>query len=194
MQKGAAKFLPEEVAFDIDGVVADTIRAFIKAARINYGIEIEYKEITEYEFWDVIDIDEKTCEEIIHRILKYPMTMGIRPMRGAVEVLTELSQRGPLLFVTARTEKDGIFEWVRQALSSVGSDSICLEATGSHEEKVPVLLQNNVKCFVDDRLETCYLLGETTINPVVFEQPWNQKPHPFRTVRNWEEIADMIEW
>ena len=59
---------------------------------------------------------------------------------------------------------------------------------------VPVLLEHGVRYFVEDRLETCYLLDEGSVAPIVFEQPWNQKPHPFKTVRNWHEISDMIAW
>ena len=29
---------------------------------------------------------------------------------------------------------------------------------------------------------------------VFVEQPWNRKPHPYRVVRDWEEISGLIDW
>ncbi|MDY6970968.1 MAG: haloacid dehalogenase [Thermodesulfobacteriota bacterium] len=188
------KILPSELAFDIDGVFADSFRLFIRTAREQYGISIEYEDITDYDFRRVIDIDEKTRQEIINEILDNPLEIGIQAISGAVRVLTSLSNLGPLLFVTARPNRDAILEWVQNKLELVDDAVIHLEATGTQEEKLPVLLRHGVKYFVEDCLETCYLLEETSVSPIVFEQPWNRKPHPFHKVRNWDEISAMIEW
>ena len=190
----SVKIPPYELAFDIDGVFADTFRTFVETARKQYGIHIEYEDITEYDFRQVIDIDEKTSHEIIQMILDNPLAMGIQPVFGAVEVLFRLSQTGPLLFVTARPEKESILQWIQRYLPVADMSIIRLEATRTHEEKLPVLLKHGIRYFVEDRLETCYLLEKTSITPIVFEQPWNRKPHPFQTVKDWHEIEVLIQW
>lgn len=194
MKTGLKKIPYSELAFDIDGVIADTFRAFVEMARGRYGIQVRYDDITEYDFRKVMDIDETTLNRIIQRILDDPLGMGIQPMNGAVEVLTRLKDLGPLILVTARPEKTAILEWLQEHFHFTGSNGIHLEATGNHTEKLPILLNHGVRYFVEDRLETCYLLDEASVAPIVFEQPWNQKPHPFQTVKNWNEISDMIEW
>jgi beta-phosphoglucomutase-like phosphatase (HAD superfamily) len=35
-----------EIAFDFDGVVADTFRLFVEMARRDFNVEIDYNEIT----------------------------------------------------------------------------------------------------------------------------------------------------
>lgn len=187
------KIAPGDLAFDIDGVFADTFRVFVETAR-DYGVDVEYEDITEYDFREVIDIDEETSNEIIRRILDNPLAMGIPPVKGAVEVLTRLLQFGPLLFVTARPERESILKWVEETLHLADTSVIRLEATCTHKEKLPVLLEYGISYFVEDRLDTCYLLEKTSITPIVFEQPWNRKPHPFQTVRNWCEIEALIRW
>jgi uncharacterized HAD superfamily protein len=194
MTNNSAKILPRELAFDIDGVVADTFRIFVKTAKEIYGIEIEYENITEYEFWEIIDLDREATERIIQMILDQPLEMGIRPIGGAVEVLKRLSKIEPLLFVTARPDEYSILKWVQKELGLEGTDTVCVKAAGNHSEKLPVLLEHGKKYFIEDRLETCYLLDEASVTPIVFAQPWNRKPHPFRTVRNWQEIDAMIDW
>ncbi len=64
--------------------------------------------------------------------------------------------------------------------------------TISFEDKKDVLLDKKVAYFVEDRLETCFLLHDAGISPVVFKQPWNRKPHPFPEVGNWQELETMI--
>ncbi|UCF82926.1 MAG: haloacid dehalogenase [Desulfobacteraceae bacterium] len=190
----SGKIPPYELAFDVDGVFADTFRTFVETAREHYGIQLEYEDITEYDFRQVIDIDEKTSHEIIQMILDNPLAMGIQPVFGAVDVLSRLSQTGPLLFVTARPERESILQWIQQYLPVPDMSVIRLEATSTHEEKLPVLLKHGIRYFVEDRLETCYLLEKTSITPIVFEQPWNRKPHPFQTVKDWHEIEALIQW
>jgi hypothetical protein len=67
-------------------------------------------------------------------------------------------------------------------------------ATGTHESKAGVLLEHNISHFVDDRLETCYLLRDAGITPVLFKQPWNRELHPFIEIENWGELEALIEF
>jgi hypothetical protein len=48
--------------------------------------------------------------------------------------------------------------------------------------------------FVEDRLATCCLLEKNSIKPILFEQPWNRKPHPFPVVKSWDELSTLIAW
>ncbi len=194
MSLGSNGIPPRELAFDIDGVVADTFRIFIETASKNYGVHIDYESVTEYNFWEILGLDEKMCGEIIQGILDHPLEMGIRPIPGAVEVLTRLSEITPLLFVTARPDRVSIINWIQQELGIRDTGRIRLEATGTHLEKLPVIIEYGARYFVEDRLETCYLLDQGPVIPIVFEQPWNRKPHPFQTVKNWDELSAMIAW
>ena len=194
MQPEFTKIPPAKLAFDIDGVFADTFRVFIKKAWNEYGIQIVYEDITEYDFRTLIDIDDEISKKILESLLDNPLEIGIKPISGAVDVLRRLSRIGPLLFVTARPKRGAILEWVQEYLQVVDMNIIRLEATGSQDEKLPVLMKYGVEYFVEDNLETCYLLNQHCVEPIVFEQPWNRKPHPFRAVKDWEELSGMIEW
>ena len=185
---------PGEIAFDIDGVVADTFRVFVHIAQTEYGYRFDYEDITEYEFLRVIPMDEEIGDTIIRSLVDHPLAHGIKPLKGAVQVLTRLSELGPLLFVTARDDRGPIMKWVLNQLPHVKRDLVRLEATSTHSQKLPVLMEHGIRYFVDDRLETGYLLRQASITPIIFEQPWNRKAHPFHVVKNWEEIARMICW
>jgi hypothetical protein len=188
------RIAPNEIAFDVDGVFADTFRLFVAKARSDYGYRFEYEDITEYDFMKVLDMDAEASDAIVQTLIESPLESGVRPISGAVRVLTRLSLCAPLHFVTARPQKKPILDWVEHQLPEVDRGRIRLEVTGVHTEKIPVLMEMGFKYFVEDRLDTCPLLEQNGITPILFEQPWNRKPHPYQVVRDWDDISLLIDW
>ena len=185
----------KSLAFDIDGVFADTMTLFLDIARDEYNINsIKYEDITNYMLEECIDIDTKTINEIIIRIMDGSYAAELKPLDGAVEVLTRIGRNhGALLFVTARPYIGHIQDWILKLLP-LESELIDLVATGSFEDKADVILSKGYSCFVEDRLDTCFLLKDAGINPVLFKQPWNRGSHPFLEVDTWSELESMIEF
>ena len=186
---------PASVAFDIDGVFADTMTLFIDIARDEYDIDgISYEDITCYQLEDCLDIDKTIIQDIITKLLDGTYAAPLNAIEGASEVLTRLGRvYRPLLFVTARPYPGPIYDWILNALQ-LDSNSIEVVTTGSFEDKADELLRRGISYFVEDRLETCFLLKEAGITPVLFKQPWNRDPHPFREVGTWRELESLIEF
>jgi hypothetical protein len=66
--------------------------------------------------------------------------------------------------------------------------------TGSYENKTNVLLERKIACFVEDRIDTCDLVHQAGILPILYKQPWNRVPHPYREVGSWEELEALIDF
>ncbi|UCD89837.1 MAG: haloacid dehalogenase [Desulfobacterales bacterium] len=186
---------PASVAFDIDGVFADTMTLFLDIAREEYEIDgIKYEDITCYALEDCVDIESEIIEKIITKIMDGNHNAPLKPISGATNVLTRLGQRyGPILFVTARLYDGPISDWIQSVLP-LSADSITVIATGSFEAKTEVLSERNVLYFVEDRLETCFPLKAAGITPVLFKQPWNRRNHPFIEVGTWSELESLINF
>ena len=185
---------PTDIAFDIDGVFANTMGLFLEIARKDYGINhIRYEDITEYFLEDCLDIDSEIIRVIINRILEGEFEPELRPIDGAVEVLSDIGEAHRLLFVTARPQLPTVKGWVHSKLPLKASD-IEVVATGTFEGKADVLSARGIRYFVEDCLEVCYLLSERGINPILFSQPWNRSSdHPFREVSSWAEIRALVD-
>ena len=192
--KGSNTIAPGNIAFDIDGVFADTMALFLEIAGKEYGINnIQYQDITEYFLEDCLDIDPEIIRVIINRILEGNFEQELKPLDGSVEVLSEIVEAHPVLFVTARPERTTIKEWVDRMLP-VRSSTIEVVATGNFEAKGVVLNARGIQYFVEDCLDVCYMLREHAITPVLFRQPWNRSSHhPFREVGSWAEIRDLLD-
>ncbi len=188
------KIKPNEIAFDIDGVVADTMASFIKVAKERYGIEgIRREDIKSYWLEDCLPIDEKIIGEIIGEILKDPFNTDLKPMDGAVEVLTKLAKKSSLVFVTARPIKEPIVEWLRTTLKQVDKSYINVIATGRHEAKIDVLKKLNISYFLEDHLDTCIQLFDAGIGAIVYDHPWNQGKTPFLRIKKWAELKGLLD-
>jgi uncharacterized protein len=186
---------PGELAFDIDGVCADTMNLFIDIAETVYGFRnIRYEDISEYELGTLGGVDSALAVEIIQRILDGNHDLRLLPLDGAAPVLKRLNQHHrPTLFVTARPSADQIFDWICDTFL-VRPEDIEVVATGSFDGKTDVLLERGIRYFVEDRLDTCFQISHGGIHPIVFRQPWNRKPHPFTEIGTWQELETMIRF
>jgi len=186
---------PVSIAFDIDGVIADTMTLFLDIARDEFDIRgIRYEDITAYNLADCIDMAPELIDRVIARLLDGGYRSRLRPIPGAPEVLQRLARRsGAVLFVTARPNVGPIGDFIR-SIMPVEPECFDIVATGSFDAKAEVLKLRNITHFVEDRLETCYTLITAGITPVLFAQPWNREPHPFIEVSSWQEIEELICW
>ncbi len=189
------KIDPSVVAFDIDGVVADTMRLFMAIAESEYGIEpIRYEDILDYDLRNCLDVSDDVMMEIIIKIIAGDFSMPLCPIDDAPRVLNLLNRyHRPTLFVTARPEKAYIAQWLCDTIG-LKTGAIEVVATGSFEGKQEILARHNIRCFVEDRLETCFMLADAGIEPIVFRQPWNRKRHPFKEVASWREIESLLDF
>ncbi|MFZ2448404.1 MAG: hypothetical protein WAW37_18750 [Syntrophobacteraceae bacterium] len=190
----ACRINPLELAFDIDGVVADTMEVFVRLAHERYGLTHLTKEhISCYNLYTCLGLEKEILDDLICLTLDDPHTMEIPPMPGAAEVLTELARGAPLRFVTARIWPESITDWIYQTLPDVSPDRITVIASGAPEVKPGILKELDVRYFVEDRVETCRQLKEAGIQPLLFVQPWNrhEPADGFIRVENW---AGLKEW
>jgi len=183
----------ESIAFDIDGVVADTMGLFIQIAQEQFQLNIQYEDITNYDLTKCLDIDFETVWTIIEQILSGKLNDRLNPIDNAAMVLQHLSQKtNSLLFVTARPDATAIEQWFLQTLN-MNQSKYKIIATGNFEQKASVLRDHHIKYFVEDRMETCRLLSKKKFVPIVYRHPWNRESHTFIEVGSWDEINALID-
>ncbi len=184
----------ESLAFDIDGVIADTMELFIGIVRRYHGIShIRKEDIVAYQLERCLDMDEEVVNDAIGRILGGNYDLPLRPISGARRVLRRISQHHNLLMVTARPYPGPMEKWLAQLLD--GCPCRCrIVSVGSHEAKAAVLKEAGITHFVEDRLDTCFILDKEGIVPILFRQPWNRQVHPFLEVAGWDQLEALLSW
>ena len=184
---------PTELAFDIDGVVADTMSLFVRLAHDRYGLShITKDNMTCYNLHNCLNLEPEVIDDLICLTLDDEHTLQIPPMPMAPDVLTELANHGPLRFVTARIWPESIISWLQQTLPQVSPENIQVIATGLPEAKLAILKDLQVRYFVEDRLETCHLLAQDGIQPLLYDQPWNRVPNQFPRFDSWLQLRQIM--
>lgn len=181
------------VGFDIDGVVADTMRAFIRIAREEYNIDTLHKGmITSYWLERCLPIPEEVVLKIVHQLVHEPLYVGLNPIQHAREALLAYAQRSPLIFVTARPEQAPIHRWLQELLPELPETHIQVIATGQHSAKALLLKDLGIETFIEDHLETCHQIHQAGIQALVFDQPWNQGNTPCRRLHSWKDFLKYL--
>lgn len=184
---------PNELAFDIDGVVADTMAVFVRLAHDRYGLTHLRKEHMHcYNLYQCLDLAPDVIDDLVCLTLDDEHTLQIPPIPAAPDVLTELAEHAPLRFITARIWPESITQWLHLVLPAVPAEHIQVVATGAPEAKLKVLQELGVRYFVEDRLETCHFLAEDGISPLLFDQPWNRTPNRFPRFDSWRQLRRVI--
>lgn len=187
---------PSEIAFDIDGVVADTMAVFVQLAHERYGLtHLTRDDLHCFNLYDCLQVDRSIVDDLICLTLDDEHTLLAPPVPGAGLVLSRLALHGPLRFVTARIWPESIIRWLHHNLPEVAPESIQVVATGDPEAKAGVLRQMGIRYFVDDRLETCRQLVLQGFRPLLFDQPWNRQPSgdEFPRILSWSQLAGWFD-
>jgi hypothetical protein len=169
------------------------MRLFLDIARDEFGLRhLRYNDITSYSLEACLDVEPDRIERIVERLLGAEATWRLTPMDGAPEVVNRMGKEtGSVLFVTARPRAEEIEAWLGKILH-LPTPAIRVVATGNFDGKSEILRDHGIRYFVEDRLETCFLMDKDGITPIVFRQPWNRSAHPFIEVGNWQEIGELV--
>ena len=183
---------PLDIGFDIDCVVADTMEAFVRLAKEHYDFDINPEEITSFNVEHCLPIDQAIVTDIFNCLLEDPKKHGLKPMPGAVQVLSCLSEYAPLTFITARPLEAPIAAWLQSILPKTVYDNSRLVAMGNHDGKAEYVRKLGLQYFVDDRVQTCFELARAGLFPVVFSQYWNRGRHNFASIESWIDIEQVV--
>ena len=183
---------PATIGFDFDGVIADTVEAFIRIACEQYAYcGIRPEDITDFSVEECLPMGARIAESIFMQILCDSVGNGLRPMPGAVDVLCELSQQAPVTIITARPEAKPVHHWLDEVFPARVRPRLKVIAMGDHDDKERHIKMAGLTTFIDDRAETCIRLSQAGLNPIVFTQPWNRNRHNLPAVQSWEEIRAL---
>ncbi len=190
--KRYSHILPQDIGFDIDCVVADTMEAFIRLAKDRYDLDVKPEAITSFNVEHCLPIDPSIVNDIFECLLVAPDQYDLKPMPDAVRVLTSLSDHAPLTFITARPLEEPIAEWLQNILPEKVYRNSRLVAMGRHDGKAAYVRKLGLQYFVDDRVTTCFELAESGLSPVVFSQHWNRGRHNLASIESWGDIEQVV--
>lgn len=185
---------PDKIGFDFDGVIADIGEAFVRLACEEHNYcSFSLDDITDFHVEKCINVPEKIVNQIFSDILNDSIATGLVPIAGSLDVLRNLAAHSQVTIITARSEEKPAADWLDHYLPADTCKNIKLIAMCDHDLKVRFIKQEDLTFFVDDRPQTCSQVAEAKLTPILYQQPWNCSWNGFATVKNWKDIAEIIQ-
>jgi uncharacterized HAD superfamily protein len=157
--------MQSDIAFDVDGVMADFAQAFIQYAKEHLGLDVESTD--HFDFITTPHIDGNVLSSAIAEFIRQ-YGYRINPMSDGLilaEYVWNKTQK-PLTFISARDRStiQSTHNWLRKHLKGLPFVSINVE--GGTDK---IIYLSNFDTFVDDRRRTVLELaayGKTVIMPI----------------------------
>jgi uncharacterized HAD superfamily protein len=201
----------KQIYVDMDDVLAETGRTFLRILEENFGKRVEWEEIIDYDLGISLGLDQAKLAEFMQAIHQPEVLESIVPMTGSREALQGWIDQGyEIEIVTGRPKATDEISRDWLAAQEMPHHSLIHVDKYAWEEEllgttsgVPLIhLAGNGYCLVvEDSAEVAiHLVDSVDVPVVVLDRPWNRRrldeyPNPEgRIVRckTWQEIVDRF--
>jgi uncharacterized HAD superfamily protein len=176
------------LGFDIDGVIADFVTAFIELVQEKYGISLTKEEIYCHDLNLVLGITKVERNQLITETLRKDLALN----KGAKEALAKLLSEGHNIYLlTARYGAllDETKTWLeKKGIVYTQLLHLC--------EGQKYLTDINIDLIVEDCLLDALEWTQKISNVLVFNHPWNQTKNVRKLIKrvySWDEIYGEIQ-
>lgn len=200
-----------QIYVDLDDVLSETGRTFLHVLSREFGKEIEWDDVHDYDLGVSLGMDESMLTEFMHAVHRPEVLASVETMPGALEALGKWVEQGyEIEVVTGRPKstEEVSRQWLQEkemphhSLIHVDKYAWEEELLGTSAGVPLMQLSGNGYCLaVEDSAEVAIHLTEILDAPVaVLDRPWNRQrldDYPNadgRIVRcdNWQEIFDRF--
>lgn len=171
------------IAVDLDGVLANSMKAWLKIWYEETGQLIEFNRLSDWSFWRELNIDEETFTEILNKA--WERWIEIPPTEENIgEKVLRLRTLGRTDIVTARSRntESCALKWLNH--NRVNFDKYVW--VKNSEAKAD--LEYDV--FIDDSPSLAELLKNTRKLLLLYSQPWNRSIKESLNVRIIKSLAE----
>lgn len=187
------------IGIDIDEVVVEYIRHFLKFCEINLERKFVLEDISEFNLWRTLDISREEVVSIAKNFNEKNLFLELNFVEGFKDAINFLSKENELFFVTSRPIeiKEKTFKFFKEHFPEsnfeiIFSDS-CLKKE-SEKTKADICKELGIKILVEDRRKYALDCAENNIKVFLMDKPWNRNCEHENIIRvkNWKEILERL--
>ena len=186
------KLKDKKIAFDFDGVIADTNKEKLKWLRSKkFYIKCADKTSFYSELSQILSNGEveKLYKDMSNIIFKPKTLCETEPILGAIETVKRLSKKFNIYIITARTEEmiKPIYDWLKKYNLCENIKEII---SSSYELKQDICLKNNISFLCDDDVR--HLIDKKVKIRVLFSTNKKIASDDINIVESWDEIERIL--
>ncbi|MCX8187819.1 MAG: hypothetical protein N3F65_04330 [Nitrososphaeria archaeon] len=174
------------IAVDLDGVLADSIRLWIKLWNKRTGQSLTYNEIVEWDFWQKLGLSENEFMRILNEVWR--MWKIIPPTEPNIgEKVAKISSLGKIDIVTARPRgtEQYVLKWLE--MHKIPYSEYVWVRSGKMKPKL------GYEVFIDDSpliVDKCVFYRRKLL---LYDRPWNRGIEENIYVRRIKTLNEAYE-
>lgn len=186
------KLKDKKIAFDFDGVIANTNKEKIEWLR-SKGYSIKCADKTSFYSELSQNLANSQIEKLYNnmsKIIFQPETLDkTKPILGAIKTIKRLSHKFNIYIITARTEEliKPIYDWLKKYNLSENIQDII---SSSYESKQDICLKNNICFLCDDDVR--HLVNKKVKRRVLFNTDKRKLKDDIIVAESWDEIERIL--
>lgn len=178
-----------DLGFDIDGVIADFVKDFLRVVKNEYDLDLTEQNICYHDLYQVLGVNENEA----YKLIKENLLKDLDMIPGAKKTLKKLHADGHQIHLLTARPRD-FMKTTKNWLKKKGipySSILYLNEGEKHLTKLSLDL------VVEDNLkEAIRLLGKVK-HILIFDHPWNKSYNVreyFKRVYSWNDILAEIKY
>jgi len=188
---GDSKKYEKIFAFDLDGVIADSLQAYLDYFDERFGIRLTKSKITKWRLDKISGLNAQKVLGTFEVVFNDPDR--IVPMSGSIECLKKYYEIvGNIPIISHRFGKNGVAgarKWLNKYLK--GKYTLII---ASPDEKVEIVKKRKYFGLVEDNPDTAFRVAESGFLSIIFHTPYNQfMKHPnIIRVYDWVGLGMLL--
>jgi uncharacterized HAD superfamily protein len=138
-----------KIAVDLDEVLVQFNKGFIKYLNTSFGRRYTFNSITDYDYTKCLNITRKEIDEVVTSFHGFPSFMKILPMDGSVDGLDKISKNHDIYIITARppTIEEKTKEYLKKTFPNDFVDIIFTNSRDEYRDGNSIKNLRCVKCL-----------------------------------------------
>jgi uncharacterized HAD superfamily protein len=189
------------IAIDLDGVLADTLAAFISFHNEMYGTTFIKEHFHSDRYWEITGETKEVFTAKFDQFIETPYFQNIEPLQDAFDIVSSLARDHQLIVITARqTELAGKTNtWIKKHFSKKFQqvhviNHAAFAKKGKTMTKKEICQKLGVDILIEDSLENARECVSDKTKVLLLDTLWNQGKLPKGVVRvpSWKDIPKFL--
>ena len=188
-----------KIGTDLDGVVVEFARGFLKFYNQKFGTNLKYENWRVYDFGEAFGIPREEERNLVREFQQLNLSDSLNLIEGVKESIDRLAKNNQLYVITSRPLKlkEKTEKFLKRNFSGINFQVFYSdEFNKEHSDgKAEICKRERIEVYVEDSLECAVACSEIT-KVFLLDKPWNQgnfENNRIIRVTNWKEVLGKLK-
>jgi uncharacterized HAD superfamily protein len=187
-----------KVGIDIDEVVVEFVRHFLKIHKDKTGEDFDYNSVNSYNLWEPLNISKEKAFSYFYAFEEYGFHDNPNFIQFSKEAINEISSKMEIFFLTARSNKLKA-KTKNFLIKTFKNKEINIFHSGDsfkngNKSKAELCNEIGISLLIEDQKDIAENCANNGIKVLLFDKPWNKEIEHKNIIKvsGWKEALKKI--